>query len=184
MSRQRHARDSIAAFIDGWRAERPDLDPWPLGIIGRVPRIYAHVQRRAERWLAPLGLTWETFSVIVALRRSGTPYELSPGELQRQSLLTSGAMTHRIDRVEALGLVVRRADPEDRRGLRVRLTARGRRLADRAIAAHFHETAQLLGGITREEAGRLDALLAKLLGSLEAGGPGATAATGARPRRG
>lgn len=159
--------DSIALFMQGWRRERPDLDPWPLGIIGRVPRIYAHVQRRAETWLRPLGLTWETFSVIVALRRSGAPFELNPTDLQRESLLTSGAMTNRIDRVEALGLVERRADPVDRRGIRVKLTAKGKSLADKAIAAHFRATAELLGGISQREARELDALLAKLLRSLE-----------------
>jgi len=182
MSRQDDERDSIAQFIEGWRAERPDLDPWPLGIIGRVPRIYAHVQRQAERWLDPLGLTWETFSVIVALRRSGNPYELNPTELQRQSLLTSGAMTNRIDRVEGLGLVERRADPQDRRGIRVRLTTRGRQIADKAIAAHFRETALLLGGISRGEARTLSALLAKLLCSLEGGAAGPALAKKRRRR--
>lgn len=165
--------DSIAAFMADWRRERPDLEPWPLGIIGRAPRIFSHFLRRAETWLSPLGLSWETFSLIAALRRSGKPYELNPTELQRQSLLTSGAMTNRIDRVEALGLVQRRPDPEDRRGVLVQLTPAGRALADRAIAVHFQATAEVLGGLTSRETAQLDHLMAKLLLSLEQTPPGA-----------
>lgn len=164
-------KDSIALFIEDWRRERPDLDPWPLGIIGRAPRIFAHLLRRADVWLAPLGLSWESFSLIAALRRSGKPYELNPTELQRLSLLTSGAMTNRIDRVEALGLVQRRPDPADRRGVLVRLTPAGRALADKAIALHFRAAAELLGALTPREAEQLDRLLAKLLLSLELSSP-------------
>ncbi len=167
MSRQTGKTDSIALFIADWRRERPDLDPWPLGIIGRASRIYAHFLRRADGWLSPLGLTWESFSLIAALRRSGKPYELNPTQLQRQSLLTSGAMTNRIDRVEALGLVERHSDPADRRGVIVRLTPAGRALADKAIAAHFEKTAEVLGALNVREARQLDQLLAKLLLSLE-----------------
>ncbi|MDP1718578.1 MAG: MarR family transcriptional regulator [Burkholderiales bacterium] len=160
-------QDSIALFMEDWRRERPDLDPWPLGIIGRAPRIYSHLLRRAETWLAPLGLSWETFSLIAALRRSGKPYELNPTQLQRLSLLTSGAMTNRVDRVEALGLVQRRPDPADRRGVLVRLTPAGRDLADKAISVHFREAAGLLDALTAREAAQLGRLLAKLLLALE-----------------
>jgi len=160
-------QDSIALFMAEWRRERPDLDPWPLGIIGRAPRIYSHLLRRAETWLAPLGLGWETFSLIAALRRSGKPYELNPTQLQRLSLLTSGAMTNRVDRVEALGLVQRRPDPADRRGVLVRLTPAGRDLADKAIAVHFQAAAELLAALTLQETAQLDRLLAKLLLALE-----------------
>lgn len=154
-------------FIADWRRERPDLDPWPLGILGRSSRIYSHFLRRAGAWLSPLGLTWESFSLIAALRRSGKPHELNPSELQRQSLLTSGAMTNRIDQVEALGLVERRPDTTDRRGVIVRLTPAGRVLADKAIAVHFKAMAELLGALTAKEAAQLDQLLATLLISLE-----------------
>lgn len=167
MSRQKPKSDSIARFIADWQRERPDLDPWPLGVIGRTSRIFSHYLRQADGWLAPLGLGWESFSLIAALRRSGKPYELNPTELQRQSLLTSGAMTNRIDRVEALGLVERRPDPADRRGVRVRLTPAGRALADKAIAVHFEASARALDALTAREAAQLDDLLAKLLRSLE-----------------
>lgn len=177
------SQDSIALFMEDWRRERPDLDPWPLGIIGRAPRIYSHLLRRAETWLAPLGLSWETFSLIAALRRSGKPYELNPTELQRLSLLTSGAMTNRIDRVEALGLVQRRPDPADRRGVLVRLTPAGRALADKAIALHFRAAAELLGALTPGEAAQLDRLLAKLLLGLEQAQQATTSAQRKAPKR-
>ncbi|MDP2399453.1 MAG: MarR family transcriptional regulator [Burkholderiales bacterium] len=174
MSRQKTPQvqtDSIARFIQDWQRERPDLDPWPLGILGRSSRIYAHFLRRADGWLSPLGLTWETFSLIAALRRSGKPWELNPTELQRQSLLTSGAMTNRIDRVEALGFVARRPDPADRRGVIVRLTSTGRTLANKAIAVHFRETAAMLATLNSRETAELDRLLAKLLADFEQAPP-------------
>jgi len=182
MSRKPANTDSIAAFIADWQRERPDLDPWPLGIFGRTSRIYAHFLRRADTWLSPLGLGWESFSLIAALRRSGKPYELNPTELQRQSLLTSGAMTNRIDRVEALGLVERRPDTADRRGVIVRLTPAGRALADKAIAVHFAKTAAVLGALNPRECEQLDQLLAKLLVSFE-DLPAAAAATPRKKRR-
>ena len=167
MSRKPANTDSIAAFIADWQRERPDLDPWPLGIFGRTSRIDSHFLKHADSWLSPLGLGWETFSLIAALRRSGRPYELNPTELQRQSLLTSGAMTNRIDRVEALGLVERRPDKADRRGVIVRLTPAGRALADKAIAVHFSRTAEVLGALSTREREQLEQLLAKMLNSLE-----------------
>jgi DNA-binding MarR family transcriptional regulator len=167
MSRHNANTDSISAFIAEWRRERPDLDPWPLGIFGRASRIDSHFLKRADAWLSPLGLSWETFSLIAALRRSGKPYELNPTQLQRQSLLTSGAMTNRIDRVEALGLVERRPDTADRRGVIVRLTAAGRALADKAIAVHFSQSAEVLGTLNTREREQLAQLLAKVLHSLE-----------------
>lgn len=182
MSRKPANTDSITAFIADWQRERPDLDPWPLGIFGRSSRIDAHFLKRADSWLSQLGLSWETFSLIAALRRSGKPYELNPTELQRQSLLTSGAMTNRIDRVEALGLVERRPDTNDRRGVIVRLTPAGRALADKAITVHFSQSAEVLGTLNRREREQLDQLLAKLLNSLE-NAPAAPAVTARKKTR-
>ena len=183
MSRKPENTDSIAAFIADWQRERPDLDPWPLGIFGRTSRIYAHFLRRADTWLSPLGLGWETFSLIAALRRSGKPYELNPSELQRQSLLTSGAMTNRIDRVEARGLVKRRPDIADRRGVIVRLTPAGRALADKAITVHFSQAAKILGALSTREREQLDQLLAKLLLSLEVAPTSSAAPAPSKKRR-
>lgn len=161
------AADSIEGLLAEWRRERPDLDPWPFAIFGRIWRLSANLLGDAEKWLAPVGLTFESFSLIVTLRRSGPPYELNPTALYRESLLSSGAITNRIDRVEAQGLVRRLPDPNDRRGTIVQLTAKGRTIADRAIKLHFEALAEELSGIDRAERDQLAALLSKLLLSVE-----------------
>ncbi|WP_245434111.1 MarR family winged helix-turn-helix transcriptional regulator [Pseudolabrys taiwanensis] len=160
--------DSIEGLLAEWRRERPDLDPSPFGIFGRIWRLSTSVLSDAEAWLTPLGLTFESFSVIVTLRRCGPPYELNPTALYRESLLSSGAITNRIDRVEALGLVKRLPDPNDRRGTIVRLTAKGRTLADRAIKLHFDALAEMLSGIDGRERDQLAGLLSALLKAVEA----------------
>jgi DNA-binding MarR family transcriptional regulator len=160
-------RDSIDALIDEWQRERPDLDASPVAILGRLHRISARLQRRVEAWLLPLGLTWESFSVILTLRRSGPPFALRPTDLYRESLLTSGAITNRIARVEKRGLVRRRRDPRDGRVAVVQLTERGRLLADRATTIHFRALAETLGGLSGSDRDQLDAALTKLLAILE-----------------
>lgn len=159
--------DSVDKLLAEWRRERPDLDPSPIAVQGRIMRLAAHLLRRTESWLVPLGLSWEAFSLIVTLRRSGKPYALRPTDLLAESLLTSGAITNRIDKVEALGLVERRPDPRDRRGFIIRLTPAGKRLADRAIADHVTGTDGLLGALSGAEQKQLAALLAKLLAAFE-----------------
>jgi DNA-binding MarR family transcriptional regulator len=159
--------DSIEGLLAEWTRERRDLDPSPFGIYGRIWRLSTTLIGEAEQWLKPLGLTFESFSLIVTLRRSGAPYELNPTALYRESLLTSGAITNRIDRVEDEGLVKRLPDPNDRRGTIVRLTAKGRSLADRAIKLHFEALAETLAALDRSERKQLAALLSKLLLSAE-----------------
>jgi DNA-binding MarR family transcriptional regulator len=159
--------DSIEVFINQWKKERPDLDPWPVGILGRTQRISTHLQTRATKWLTPLGLTWDTFSLLLALRRSGEPYELRPTDIYKESLLSSGAVTNRIDKVEKKGWVKRYDSPGDRRGVVVRLTAAGRSVADKAIEIHFRELAVQLSGINKKERQVLLQLLAKVLEILE-----------------
>lgn len=161
------AVDSIEDLVHAWQRERPDLEAWPFAIFGRLWRLSASLLGGAERWLAPIGLTFESFSVIVTLRRGGPPYELNPTALYRESLLSSGAITNRIDRVEAEGLVKRLPDPNDRRGTIVRLTPKGRALADRAIKLHFEALAESLAGIDKTERTQLSILLGKLLLSVE-----------------
>jgi len=160
-------RDSIDILVDEWRRERPDLDASPVATLGRLNRISARLQRRVEAWLLPLGLTWESFSVILTLRRSGPPFALRPTDLYRESLLTSGAMTNRIAQVEKRGLVRRRRDPHDGRVAVVQLTERGRQLADRATTIHFRALAETLGGLSGRDRDQLDAALTKLLAVLE-----------------
>ena len=160
-------RDSVDRLLSEWRRERPDLDPSPVGIQGRIMLLSAHLMRQSEDWLAPLGLGWEAFSLIVTLRRSGEPYELRPTDLLRESLLTSGAITNRIDRVEQMGLVERRSDPNDRRSSVVRLTPSGLKMADEVIGRHFAGVDGRLAALTATERRQLAGLLSKLLGSAE-----------------
>lgn len=161
-------KDTVEVLIDDWHRERPDIDASSLAIFGRVSRLSSHLTRRAERWLAPLNLSWESFSLIVTLRRAGPPYALRPGELLSVSLLSSGAITNRIDRVETQGLVVRLRDPNDRRGVIVQLTNAGRKLADQAIALHLKEMEALLSPLNKAERKAAGLALSKLLISLEA----------------
>jgi DNA-binding MarR family transcriptional regulator len=161
------SHDSISPLIVEWKRERPDLDPWPLAILGRVERISVHLQRQAESWLKPLGLSWESFCLIITLRRSGPPFALRPTDLYRESLLSSGATTSRIDRVEQQGWVRREPDPTDGRGVVVKLTASGKKLADRAISLHFQYLAEALSDIEPDERSHLIALLTKTLATLE-----------------
>ena len=161
------ASDSVERMLDEWRRERPELDASPLRIQGRVLRLSARLMRRIDRWLGPLGLSWEAFSLIVTLRRSGRPYEMRPTDILQESLLTSGAITNRIDRVAEMGLVKRYPDPDDRRSYLVKLTPAGKKLADKAIARHFAGMEGTLDVLSSTEQDRLAELLSKLLASLE-----------------
>jgi len=159
--------DSVERMLHEWRRELPELNASPLGIQGRVVRLSGHLLRRVDEWLGPLGLSWEAFSLIVTLRRSGKPYEMRPTDILRESLLTSGAITNRIDRVAEVGLVKRYPDPDDRRGYLVKLTNAGKRLADKAIARHFAGVEGALDVLSPAEQDRLAELLSKLLASFE-----------------
>ncbi|MCC9312210.1 MarR family transcriptional regulator [Kitasatospora sp. RB6PN24] len=156
--------DEVDRLVAAWRRERPDLDVQPLQVLSRVSRLARHLDRARRAAFAEHGLEpWE-FDVLTALRRAGHPYQLSPGQLLTQTLVTSGTMTNRIDRLAGKGLVQRLPDPDDRRGVLVRLTASGQLKADEALAgllAHERELlAELTGGQQAELAGLLRQLVA------------------------
>lgn len=159
--------DSVSHFLEQWRVARPDLDPSSLGVTARMNRLNNHIIRRTEAALAPLGLSWEVFSLIVALRRIGPPYELRPGELLRESLLTSGAITNRVDRVEKLGFITRLPDPDDRRSVIVRLSEVGLAKADEAIELVFAAQRAFLSPLDKAEQAQLAELLARLNAAVE-----------------
>src|SRR5689334_20098722 len=116
------AGDEVDRIVEAWRHERPDLDVAPLEVLSRVSRLARHLDRARSAAFTEHALeSWE-FDVLSALRRAGDPYELSPGQLVTQTLVTSGTMTNRVDRLTARGLVQRLPDPRDRRGVLVRLT--------------------------------------------------------------
>ncbi|GGM82452.1 MarR family transcriptional regulator [Thermopolyspora flexuosa] len=142
--------DEVDRLVRAWRKERPDLDVSPLHVLSRVSRLAKHLDRARRAAFAEHGLEpWE-FDVLTALRRSGAPYELSPGQLLRATLVTSGTMTNRIDRLAAAGLVRRRPDPEDRRGVLVSLTEEGMARVDAALADLLRRERELLAGLDRE----------------------------------
>jgi DNA-binding MarR family transcriptional regulator len=155
-------------MLEQWRRERPGLDLSPLGVIGRISRISRHFELRIEERLANYGLNAAAFYVLAALRRSGHPYQLSPTKLYNSLLISSGAMTNRIDRLEAAGLVRRVPDPSDGRAVLVGLTLKGRKLIDFAIEGHNENERSLLSSITAQEADELAALLRRLLIAAEA----------------
>ncbi|MCP2348316.1 MarR family winged helix-turn-helix transcriptional regulator [Nonomuraea roseoviolacea] len=157
------AQDEVDRLVTAWRAERPDLDVEPLQVLSRVSRLAKHLDRARRAAFAEHGLEpWE-FDVLTALRRAGKPYELSPGALLRATLVTSGTMTNRIDRLAQAGLVVRRPDPEDRRGVLVSLTPAGLDRVDAAFAGLLRREHELLAGLGAQEQRALAGLLRTLL---------------------
>jgi DNA-binding MarR family transcriptional regulator len=173
-------RDAVEDILEQWKRLRPDLDLQAMGIIGRIGRFAAIGSRQIAAGLERHGLQIGEFDVLAALWRSGEPYRLTPGQLSRAMMLSSGAMTNRLDRLEAAGLIRREDDPQDRRGIRVALTPAGLVLAGRAVSDHVAGEAALLKGLTRSERGQLNLLMRKLLLSLEQRAP----AQGSRDRPG
>lgn len=164
--------DEVDRLVRAWARERPDLDTAPMQVLSRVTRVARHLDRARRRAFATHELaTWE-FDVLSALRRSGEPYELSPGRLLREMLVTSGTMTNRVDRLVERGLVERRPDPADRRGVLVRLTPAGRSLVDDALGALLGSEHELLAGLPATDRDQLAALLRVVVAPLDAGAPG------------
>jgi DNA-binding MarR family transcriptional regulator len=156
-------RDEVDDLVAGWRAERPDLDLEPLQVLSRVSRLARHLDRARRTAFAGHGLeTWE-FDVLSALRRQGEPHQLSPGALLRATLVTSGTMTNRIDRLAESGLVRRLPDPQDKRGVLVQLTERGQTVADAALTDLLEHERGLLAGLDISERDLLASLLRLLL---------------------
>jgi len=159
--------DAVDRITAQWRHERPDLDPAPMGVIGRISRIAAVAQRELEKVFADYDLTGADFDVLATLRRSGAPYRLTPGELSRSTMVTSGGMTKRLDRLESTGMIRREPDPRDRRGKLIALTPRGRDLVDHAVEAHLENEERLLSKLPAARRRELAGLLRELLLSLD-----------------
>ena len=161
-------RDEVDDLVAAWHAERPDLDVAPLQVLSRVSRLARHLDRARRAAFAAHDLeTWE-FDVLSALRRQGPPYQLTPGALLRATLVTSGTMTNRIDRLAAAGLVRREPDPQDRRGVLVTLTEAGRARVDAALADLVRGEDLLLNGLSEADRSTLADLLRVLLAPLDA----------------
>jgi DNA-binding MarR family transcriptional regulator len=149
-------RDEVDRLIADWKRERPDLDISPFAVLSRISRISRN-----------LDLETSGFDVLAALRRSGDPYQLSPGALMQETLVTSGTMTNRLDRLEELKLITRQPDPDDGRGSLVTLTASGMRAVDKALEGLLEQERELLKGLTREQKVALADLLSALAAHLE-----------------
>src|SRR5512144_2648241 len=155
-------RDEVDRLVEAWQRERPDLDVAPMQVLSRVSRLSHHLDRARRESFNDHGLeSWE-FDVLAALRRAGTPYELSPGRLIRETLVTSGTMTNRVDRLVTRGFVKRLPDPSDRRGVLVRLTDEGRTTVDGALEGLLKRERELLAGLSAIDHKRLASLLRAL----------------------
>jgi DNA-binding MarR family transcriptional regulator len=159
--------DDVDRIVAAWRRERPDLDVGPLHVLSRVSRLARHLDLARGAAFAEHGLEGWEFDVLSALRRAGAPYELSPGQLVAQTLVTSGTMTNRVDRLERRGLVGRSPDPNDRRGVIVSLTPTGRQVVDAAMADLLQRERGLLGGLDEGDQAALADSLRRLLAPFE-----------------
>ena len=155
-------RDEVDRIVDAWARERPDLDFSPLQVLSRVGRLARHLERARRTAFAASDLELWEFDVLAALRRAGAPYQLSPKALLQQTLVSSGTMTNRIDRLMTRRLVERRTDPNDGRGIFVVMTADGRERVDVAISTLLQAESELLDRLSQAEQERLSALLRKL----------------------
>ncbi|HET9827341.1 MAG TPA: MarR family transcriptional regulator [Nocardioidaceae bacterium] len=164
-------RDEVDRLVEAWRRELPDLDLRPMEVLSRVSRLGHHLDRARRQAFAEHALEpWE-FDVLAALRRAGAPYQLSPGRLLKETLVTSGTMTNRVDRLAARGLVQRTPDPHDRRGVLVGLTVAGRVTVDGALEGLLAREQALLAGLDAAQQGTLARLLRTLVVPFEGGTP-------------
>jgi DNA-binding MarR family transcriptional regulator len=159
-------QDALDRILDQWRRERPDLDCSPMGIIGRVTQLQREVYLAQRATFARHGLDAPSFDVLAALRRAGEPYQLTPTALMRSALVTSGAITQRLDRLEEKGLITRERSEADGRAVVVTLSPAGRAALDAALPDHLETERALLEGLPAEDRERLAGLLRRLLVAL------------------
>jgi DNA-binding MarR family transcriptional regulator len=159
--------DRAARAIEQWHKERPDLNVRPMAVLGRLSEAASLIARdRLNPLFARFGLQAGEFDVLATLRRTGRPYALTPTALYEATMVSSGAMTNRLDRLEKSGLIARSPDPDDRRGVIVQLTDKGRELIDEAVTAHVENEWEILSGLTSDEQDMLAGLLEKLIKSV------------------
>jgi len=159
--------DLVDHVVERWRRERPDIDPSGKEVTGRVVRLNGLFHRAFQANFAPEGIDEGGFAVLAALRRAGQPFELTPTELNRELLISSGGVTHLVDRLARRGLVCRRPDDGDRRCVRVILTPAGQEVADRVMSVHATTERRLVSGLSGDEQDQLASLLRRLLLSVD-----------------
>lgn len=154
--------DEVDRLMAAWHRERPDVDVTPMAILSRVSRLAVHLERARRQAFSAHDLVGWEFDVLSALRRSGPPYQLSPGLLVAETLVTSGTMTNRVDRLAERGLVERHPDPDDRRGVLVQLSDAGRAAVDAALAELMRHERDLLAALPADQIEPLAAALRTL----------------------
>jgi DNA-binding MarR family transcriptional regulator len=159
--------DDVDRIVSAWRRERPDVDVTPLEILSRVSRLARRLDLARGTAFAEQQLDGWEFDVLSALRRAGAPYELSPGQLVSETLVTSGTMTNRIDRLTKRGFVERFPATNDRRGVIVRLTPKGIETVDAALDVLLARERDLLAELSAAERESLAAHLRTLLRPFE-----------------
>ncbi|MEU9300233.1 MarR family transcriptional regulator [Streptomyces sp. NPDC048269] len=163
MKDEKDEKDAVDAITAQWYAVRPDLETAPMAVFGRIYRIARAMGDAMEQAYARFGISRGEFDVVATLRRSGAPYTLSPRQLSATLMLTTGGMTGRLDKLEKAGLICRKPDPHDRRGLQVTITDQGLALIDEAVTAGLEVQRAALTGLSDEEVKVLTGLLRKLM---------------------
>jgi DNA-binding MarR family transcriptional regulator len=159
--------DAIDRVEQAWRRERPDIDVSSVGIVSRIWRVSRHLEHERKARLAEFGTDRVTLDVLAMLRRSGSPYRLTAGELTHASLITSGGVSQRLEKLERAGMVTRKIHPEDRRRIDVELTPEGMRLVDSVLADLMEHESKLLDELTESEQDDLRRTLKRLLARFE-----------------
>ncbi|MBC2601562.1 MarR family winged helix-turn-helix transcriptional regulator [Puniceicoccus vermicola] len=164
MTKINEDRDRAAIAAAQWRAERPDIDAFPMEVIGRLTELGLIIARdRLNPIFAKFGLQNGEFDVLATLRRTGGTYSLTPTALYQATMISSGGMTARIDRLEKAGLIERSKHPTDRRGTLVGLTERGKALIDEMLEVHVENERAVLAPLTSDEQKTLNDILRKLI---------------------
>ena len=168
-------QDRVDRLRAEWARERPDIDTSPVAVVARIGRAARYLDTGLDDYFAEHGISRPSWDILATLRRAGPPYRMSPTDLYRAVMRTSGAMTRRIDTLERAGWVARTPDPEDRRGIVVTLTAEGLALVDSLAVGHVENERLLLAALNDGEQQALADLLRKLLLAFELGEPGSSA---------
>jgi DNA-binding MarR family transcriptional regulator len=176
-------RDHVHQVLEQWEREAPEIDRSPMGVVGRISRLAQLLQVEVEPVFAAHGVNGGEFDVLASLRRSGTPYRLTPTELSRALMVTSGGMTKRLAALEDRGLIRREPDPDDRRSTTVTLTDDGKALVDAILPEHVANELRLLGGLSDEQRAGLADLLEALAVSLGDGADSGKPTTASARRR-